>query len=757
MPILFQMLTFGAGKNCVYQKRSFTLPGKKQLIHFLEGILNSYSQVFFSKNKWFALILVVVTFFDWLAGLSGLFSVVAVNALALAMGFNRYNINQGYYGFNSLLVGLGLGIYYQPGMAFFILLVFASIFTLFITIWFENRFAKHGLPYLAWPFLFGIWMVSLAARKFTSLEVSDRGLYMINDMYDYGGTFLVDTYYWINSLPIHDSIIIYFQSLGAIFFQYHLLAGFLIAIGLLIYSRIAFLLSLLGFFSAYFYYFFIGGNFGELSYDYIGFNYILTAIAIGGFFLVPSKYSFLWVLLLTPIISIIITSTSALFINLQLSIYSLAFNIIVVMFVYVLSLRERNFSKPELVLVQQFSPEKNLYATQNFKRRFDVFARNIPITLPFWGEWNVTQAHNGKYTHKADWRHAWDFEILDDEGKSYAGEGLRLTDYYCYNQPVIAPADGVVQEILDGIEDNPVGDVNLENNWGNTIVIKHGEHLYSKISHLKQGSFEVEPGAELKKGNLLAKVGNSGRSPYPHIHFQIQKDPFIGSKTLDYALSDYLVKTDTGYELKSYEKPLEKELVSNISKNDTLYKVFNFVPGQTISFAYTVNGGERITEEWEVLADMYNNTYLKCREKNATAWFKNDGRLFYFTRFTGDKKSLLYYFYLGAYKISMAYKKHLMVRDQFPVDVLKHSFQRFMQDFIAPFYIFMHADFKLVAEDMTDDLNESSVVLKSEARLQYARKRSENFIFAFLIEHNRIGKFQVESKQLNIEAKEIKS
>ncbi len=427
------------------------------------------------------------------------------------------------------------------------------------------------------------------------------------------------------------------------------------------------------------------------------------------------------------------------------------------MFVYVLSFRERNFSKPELVAVQQYSPEKNLYAQQNYKSRFDVFAQNTLITLPFWGEWNVTQAHNGKHTHKAEWCHAWDFEILDEHGKSYAGEGLMLTDYHCYNQPVIAPADGIVQEILDGLEDNPVGDVNLKNNWGNTIIIKHGEHLYSKISHLKQGSFEVETGNEVNKGNLLAKVGNSGRSPYPHIHFQIQKDPFIGSKTTDYALSDYLVKTANGYDLKSFDRPLKGEIVSNIGKNDTLYKVFNFVPGQSINFEYAMNGGELVNEEWEVLADIYNNTYLKCRDKDATAWFKNDGRLFYFTRFAGEKNTLLYFFYLGAYKISMAYNKHLVVRDKFPVDVLKHSFQRIMQDFIAPFYIFMHADFKMVYVDMTDDLSESSIVLKSEARLQYAKNRSNNFSFNFLIEDGLISKMHVESKHLSIEAKEIKS
>ncbi len=347
---------------------------ERNIAMFIEGMLNSYSQVFFSKNKIFAAILVLVTFFDWMAGLSGLISVFTSNALAMLMGFNTRNTSQGYYGFNSLLVGLGIGIYYEPGFAFFFVLVFAAIFTFFLTIWLENYFGKYGLPYLSWPFLFGIWMVSLAARQFSSLEVSARGIYLINEIYSYGGTFMVDAYHWISNLPIHESVLIYFQSLGAIFFQYHLLAGVMIAIGLLIYSRIAFLLSLTGFFSAYLYYLFIGANLGELSYFYIGFNYILTAIAIGGFCVIPSRYSFLWVILLTPITSFIITSTSTFFYNLMLSIFSLAFNIVVVLFVYVLKFRERHYRKPELVAVQQFSPEKNLYSQHNYQSRFDVMS-----------------------------------------------------------------------------------------------------------------------------------------------------------------------------------------------------------------------------------------------------------------------------------------------------------------------------------------------------------------------------------------------
>src|SRR5664279_4428939 len=100
----------------------------------------------------------------------------------------------------------------------------------------------------------GTWLVSLASRQFTHLAVSERGIYMANEMFALGGLKMVGIYSWFDNLAIPDPLRLYFKSLGAIFFQYHLFAGVLIAAGLLIHSRISFVLSLLGFFSAYLYY-----------------------------------------------------------------------------------------------------------------------------------------------------------------------------------------------------------------------------------------------------------------------------------------------------------------------------------------------------------------------------------------------------------------------------------------------------------------------------------------------------------------------
>ena len=81
---------------------------------FLSSLLNSYTQIFFSDSWIFSVILVIVSFFDFWAGLSGVIAVMASNTRAYLIGLNRQKIKRGYYGFNSLLVGLGLGYFTSP-------------------------------------------------------------------------------------------------------------------------------------------------------------------------------------------------------------------------------------------------------------------------------------------------------------------------------------------------------------------------------------------------------------------------------------------------------------------------------------------------------------------------------------------------------------------------------------------------------------------------------------------------------------------
>ena len=704
--------------------------------NFTKGILNSYSQIFFSDNKIFAVILLIVSFFDVYAGLSGLMAILVSNGLAFGLGYNRINTIKGSYGFNSLLVGLGTGLWYQPGIELFVIVFIISILTFFITITLEGVLGKYGLPFLSIPFLFGIWIVALSGYDFGALGVSERGLYTANELYLIGGKSLVDLYNWWNSLDFIQSIKVYFLSLGAIFFQYNVLSGILIAIGLLFYSRIAFTLSLLGFFTAYYFYQIIGADITTLSYNYIGFNFILTSIALGGFFVVPSRYSYLWIILLLPIVVLMTLSLNRIFITFNLSIYSLPFNIIVLLFLYSLKLRINRKNRLSEVFVQQYSPEKNLYFFKNASERF-LEQQYFPVSLPFWGEWTVMQGHSGEYTHKGDWKHAWDFVIEDDTKKQFSGDGSELTDYYCYNKKVLAPAAGLIQEVVDGVDDNNVGDINVNQNWGNSIVIKHTGYLYSQVSHLKPGSIKIAKGEYVKKGQVLAVCGNSGRSPYPHLHFQMQATPFIGSETLDYPLSHYILKTKAGFELKSFEKPENGDVVSNIQTNELLKKALHFIPGQTLEFTCE-EGEDKDDIQWEVKTDVYNNSYIHCEKTNSFAYFYNDGTIHYFKNFIGNRSSYLFKFYIALFKVQTGYYKDLEITDKLPVNQTFRGWLLFLQDFVSPFFFFLRSKYTIRYKYLDNELSPSRAILKSEIRKFVFSKEVEKMEFEITIDRKGI-------------------
>lgn len=715
---------------------------RETLGYFFSSILNSYSQVFFSTHKPFAILLLVVTFYDIYAGLSGLIAVITTSVTAFILNLHKPTTSQGFYGFNSLLVGLGLGIYYGFGWHLLLILVLAALFTFFISVALQGVIGKYNLPYLSIPFIFALWIFITATRSFEALGISERGIYTLNELYAIGGNSLIRVHEFFNGLAIPKIISTYFISLSAILFQYSILTGILTSIGLLMYSRIAFSLSLLGFFVAYLFYNLIGANITQIDYSYIGFNYILTAIALGGFFLIPSLRSYLWVIVLIPLVAIITISLSTIFLTLKLPVYSLPFNIVVLLFIYVLKFRSEYSGKLAEVYYQYNSPEKNLYNFLNNSERFR-FRQFTQIKLPFYGTWVVSQGHNGEHTHKNEWRHAWDFIIVSQDGVQFKNKGNFPGDYYCFGKPVIAPEEGVVEKMVNNIEDNEIGEVNLQENWGNTLIIKHDGNVYTKLSHLKKGSITVKEGEKVKYGQAVAQCGNSGRSPYPHLHFQIQEFPYIGSVTKDYPISSYVLHQQAGFTFCSAKRPVENELVSNIEVNELLKNAFHFTPGEILKF--TVKGFHEIENvQWEAKVTPYNQAYLECNRSGAIAYFDQDDNQFHFTYFEGSKKCLLYYFFLGCYKVQEGFYQDLVLDDTYPLSLAYPKMILWFHDFISPFIRLASTEFKMKYVHIDDHISPQEIKLESVMKNRFIKRDLNNMKFNTTIKSRGIQYFVVE-------------
>lgn len=699
-----------------------------------------------------AIAVMLATFLNFYAGLSGLVAVIIAVLLANSLGFDKVQLRNGVLSFNALITGIGLGTYFDPGIVFFTLLALSSVLTLIISVALGGRLFKYGLPYLSIPFVLTFWFILLPSSLYENLGLTQRNIFWINEMYSVGGNSLLSIFQYIESWELNKLLEIYLRSLSSIFFQDNLITGVILAVVLLLSSRIFFSLSILGFVSAYIFAQFSGSEAASITYYNIGANFIMVAIAIGGFFVIPSRYSYLWTILLVPLTSIVLVFFTKLFNYIQLPVFSLPYSLVTIAFVHFLQQRA-NQKKLILTPIQHYSPETNLYAYLNNKERLSRFLY-YPVQLPFWGEWTVTQGHDGTFTHKDEWGKAFDFMILDDEGKSYQSGGLSCEDYYCFGKPVTAPADGFVVETINHIEDNPVGEVNTTHNWGNSIVIQHVPGIYAQLSHLKKDSLKVKKGDYVKSGDVLAQCGNSGRSPYPHLHFQIQNNPAVGAETSDYPISYYLnIKQKN---LEQFARPAEGDVVSNLRQHPLLFNAFNFLPDTSIKFCSRDESGNEITEHWDAYTDAFNYKYLYSRETDAVAYYTCDNMMFYFTAFYGSRKSLLYYFFLSAYKILLS-DTPVPVKDNIPIHLLKKKkLISSLNDFTAPFFNFLKAGYTTRVEQINHFPDTPEIQISTETILTVLGKQSPNTESRITINQYGIDSFKYISGKKVVHAKKIK-
>ncbi|MFN3653082.1 MAG: M23 family metallopeptidase [Armatimonadota bacterium] len=150
----------------------------------------------------------------------------------------------------------------------------------------------------------------------------------------------------------------------------------------------------------------------------------------------------------------------------------------------------------------------------------------VVLDPPFRGTWNVF--HGGRsalinhhYLIPAQ-EHALDLERSLNGPPS---EPQKLEAYAAWDQPLHAPADGLVVSAVNHLRDNPIGETDLKNLAGNQVVLQIGEGRFVLLAHLKQGSVRVKPGQRVRRGELLARCGNSGNTSEPHLHLQVQNRP----------------------------------------------------------------------------------------------------------------------------------------------------------------------------------------------------------------------------------------
>lgn len=630
--------------------------------YFSDSVLYSYGQIFFSNRRWFGAVVLIASMVHIQIGMMALAGVLIANLCAHLLKFEGEKIRTGFYGFNGLLFGAASVYYFDVSFYLLLIIPFFILITFLISSVIEHYFASaFNLPGLSLPFIITLFIFFYFL---TNGQVIQPAMHS-------GEAGIV--------LPT--PLALYLQSISIIILQPGLLAGAILAAGLLFFSRILFMLSIASTFFAYYVTGFIIPNADSSMYLLIGFNSILTSMALGGSLIIPSRKTFL-LAMLAVILNIVLTGFFVQFLKgSQLPILVLPFNFITLTTIYSLKFRKEH-SDLTLLYFAPGSPEENFYYHRNRVARFKDY-KPLYAELPVFGEWFISQGFNGQHTHKEDWKYAWDFVVADDKKEQYDNDGHELSDYYCFKLPVVSPLDGEVVKVVDGIPNNRTGDVDLQKNWGNTIIINHGEGLFSALSHLESGSIKVKEGERVPKGEIIAQCGNSGRSPYPHIHFQFQLTDELGAHTYKFPIVHYIEKLNNELKLHTFGFPEQDSVIINLETHRTLKQAFEFKFESAYEW-HCKTPKKEFNEKWEVKVTPFNSIYIESSRGSRITIFSTP-KVSYLTDFSGNKISALYYLYLLAPMVPLSYHKDLTWKDTFSPALFPTGFIRYIAEFLMLF------------------------------------------------------------------------
>ncbi|NQU68251.1 MAG: urea transporter [Candidatus Marinimicrobia bacterium] len=497
-----------------------------EILTLFKTCLKSYGVVAFAPHPIPSTLLMLATFYHPMAGAMGILGNLISNLTARWLHPIGAVRDSGIFGVNGILVGLALAKYGDPTGNIWILLILGAGMTGMVAVALAGYFAKYDLPVLSIPFTATVWLLLLIPG---TASLNDSALSSI--------LYLKQFDLWLfNVLPL--TLFEYIKMFGSIFFQENLISGVIVLVSIAIYSRISIIAGLWGGILGMTIYVIIHGSLAGFH----GLNYVLIALALGGFFLVSSWRAFLFMSVAIVMVGLVEAGTAPLLKYFDLPILVFPFNLVAIMVLFplkniVLGGHSRLVPVP-LYLIK--SPESNL----RWHRRWVLQStrQKTLLTLPFIGEWSVLQGNNGEWTHKDSGRYAWDFVIRDNAGSQSRGLGSQIEDYFAFGLPVLAPAPGMVYAMENRVIDNPPQTANTEQNWGNYVIIDHQNGEFSEISHLKNGSVTVYPGQYVQRGEVIGYCGNSGRSPVPHIHFQLQNTGKLSADTIPTNFSEGVIE-----------------------------------------------------------------------------------------------------------------------------------------------------------------------------------------------------------------------
>jgi Peptidase family M23 len=129
-------------------------------------------------------------------------------------------------------------------------------------------------------------------------------------------------------------------------------------------------------------------------------------------------------------------------------------------------------------------------------------------------------------------------------GRIFDGDGSKVEQHYAFGEDVLAVADGTVVSIQDGKPETtpnlPMTPKAKADYGGNHVILEIAPKVFALYVHLHPGSLTVTVGQSVKAGAPLAKIGNTGPSMGPHLHFGLSDRPdFFAGRSLPFVFDRF--------------------------------------------------------------------------------------------------------------------------------------------------------------------------------------------------------------------------
>lgn len=219
------------------------------------------------------------------------------------------------------------------------------------------------------------------------------------------------------------------------------------------------------------------------------------------------------------------------------------------------------------------------------------------VEFPLRGEWMAAHTPGSRIpshgTNQLGQRYAFDLWRPDSRRGGYhpAGTarimlaGVRTDECYGWGEVVHAPFDGEIVRASDGLKErawlHPLRELahvlknavtfrpsKLDAMLGNHVIARNDE-FHALSAHLAPGSVDVRAGQALREGDPIGRVGSTGNSTAPHLHFQLMDGPDLMDATgIPCAFREYEVRRDGRWERVERGIPLTTDRIRSIGLSD---------------------------------------------------------------------------------------------------------------------------------------------------------------------------------------------